>query len=531
MRTARRLPSLLPFLALVCVSRTPLALAQAVGPEFRVNSYTTSGQYVPSVATDSGGNFVIVWESAAQDGSLLGVFGQRYESTGAPLGGEFRVNTFTTNYQVYPSVASDPNGNFVVVWESAAQDGSLRGVFGQRYGSTGAPLGAEFRVNTLTTNSQFRPSAASDSGGNFVVVWATNTQNGPGLGVFGQRYGSTGAPLGAEFRVSTFTTSVSSPRVASDSVGNLVVAWPRYYIDPGWHYGVFAQRYSSMGAPRGPEFGVNTYPERIQFSPSVASDSSGNFVVVWDSGSNPLDFGDVFGQRYDSAGASLGVEFRVNTYTTADEIRPSVASDSDGNFVVVWHSYQDGSSYGVLGQRYDSAGAPLGAEFRVNTYTTNYQRYPSVARHSGGAFIVVWQSSTQDGSSLGVFGQRFCPALGSVTVSVNGTTTACTTSTGGTASVTDTGGGARTHQWGFRTTMGGATTPIGGQTGTSYLINGANFGVPPGTPGFYYLVCFTNPECGSPTFSNEIVVIVAADMTPPAVAPPAATTTTQTLCM
>jgi len=52
---------------------------------------------------------------------------------GNPLGPEFRVNTYTTSYQSWPAVASDSSGNFVVVWESNFQDGSNSGVFGQRY--------------------------------------------------------------------------------------------------------------------------------------------------------------------------------------------------------------------------------------------------------------------------------------------------------------------------------------------------------------------------------------------------------------
>ena len=53
---------------------------------------------------------------------------------GSPLGPEFRVNSYTTNTQNYPSVAAVPSGGFVVVWQSAYQDGSNYGVFGQRYG-------------------------------------------------------------------------------------------------------------------------------------------------------------------------------------------------------------------------------------------------------------------------------------------------------------------------------------------------------------------------------------------------------------
>src|SRR2546428_351036 len=69
-------------------------------------------------------------------------------------------------------------------------------------------------------------------------------------------------------------------------------------------------------------------------------------------------------------GSPLGPEFRVNTYTTNDQAQPSIAADSAGNFVVVWERQYGYFNRQIFGQRYASSGAPLGAEFRVNTYTT-----------------------------------------------------------------------------------------------------------------------------------------------------------------
>ncbi len=37
-----------------------------------------------------------------------------------------------------------------------------------------------------------------------------------------------------------------------------------------------------------------------------------------------------------------GAEFQVNTYTTDQQEDPAVAVDADGDFVVVWHSYMAG---------------------------------------------------------------------------------------------------------------------------------------------------------------------------------------------
>ena len=76
---------------------------------------------------------MVVWHSYAQDGFYYGVFGQRFDTGGIPLGGEFQVNSFTTFYQRIPAVSHDSAGGFVVMWQSEVQDASSYGVFGQRF--------------------------------------------------------------------------------------------------------------------------------------------------------------------------------------------------------------------------------------------------------------------------------------------------------------------------------------------------------------------------------------------------------------
>jgi hypothetical protein len=109
--------------------------------------------------------------------------------SGAPLGGEFRVNTSTSGFQTEPVVAFDPSGNFVVAWQGGAFAGpSGYDIIGQRYASSGTPLGSEFRVNTFTTDAEVFPAVAADSAGNFVVVWESQAQEGVSFGIYGQRY-------------------------------------------------------------------------------------------------------------------------------------------------------------------------------------------------------------------------------------------------------------------------------------------------------------------------------------------------------
>src|SRR5687767_7536590 len=91
-------------------------------------------------------------------------------SAQVPAGGEFRVNTFVSDDQQWPSIAADAAGNFVVVWESHDQLGQpfRSDVFAQRYDAAGNRLGAEFLVNETTPHSQYFPAVASDAKGNFV---------------------------------------------------------------------------------------------------------------------------------------------------------------------------------------------------------------------------------------------------------------------------------------------------------------------------------------------------------------------------
>jgi hypothetical protein len=398
--------SLLVFL--VALPWTAAGQPMPAGSEFQVNTYTSGDQYGPRVAADAAGNFVVVWSSNGEDGSAGGVFGRRYDAAGQPLGDPFQVNSYTTIAQYRPAVAMAAGGRFVVVWQSGGQDGSGYGIVGRRYDAAGSPVGGEFRVNSHTLNLQLSAAVAVDPQGAFVVVWLSFAQDGSVSGVFGQRYDAAGAPRGGEFQVNTYTTGGQSlPAVAVDAAGRFVVVWESDGQD-GDLVGIFGQRYDSAGAPIGGEFRVNTYTTGGQSLPAVAMDAAGSFVVVWRSGDQDGSGYGIFGQRYDAAGAPAGGEFQANTYTTSAQAAPAVGRGAQGGFLVVWLSVgQDGAGAGIVGQRYDAAGVPIGSEFQVNTYTTNGQASPAVTADAVGNFVVVWESYAQDGAGFGVFGQRY----------------------------------------------------------------------------------------------------------------------------
>jgi len=134
---------------------------------------TAFGSCPPSLVGLTSGGFVLVWTSQDED-----VYGQLFDASAASVGAAFRVNTLTTGPQVLAAV-SDLRGGFVVTWEVQNSDKSTD-VHAQRYDNSGARLGGEFQVNTTSDASY--PSTAGLGVGGFVVTWT----GGPGI--LGQRF-------------------------------------------------------------------------------------------------------------------------------------------------------------------------------------------------------------------------------------------------------------------------------------------------------------------------------------------------------
>jgi hypothetical protein len=430
MHATRGLTGLVALALVLEAPRPSEAQLTPFGPQFQVNTYTTGDQGVSGIASDSAGNVVLVWQSdgsAGTDTSSSSVQGQRYDTTGEPLGPEFQINSYTTGLQRGPDVDSDPAGSFVVVWES--QDGPSpstdRNVVAQRYDSSGAQIGGEFQVNTYTTNAQSNPSVAMDGAGNFVVVWNSAGSAGSdtsGSSMQAQRFDSLGAPVGGEFQVNTYTTADQyDSDLSVDAAGNFVVVWQSFGSSGSDASGasIQAQRYDSSGTPQGSEFQVNTYTTGDQSAPDVTHDAAGNFVVVWQSTGSPgsdTSSYSIQGQRFDASGTPLGAQFQVNTYTSGGQFLPSVSLDAAGDFVVVWDSYGSVGpdvNRSLQGQRYDSSGSPVGAQFQLNTLDSAIDAGARTAPDPAGTFIVAWTSlasAESDKSGQSIQAKRDGPA-------------------------------------------------------------------------------------------------------------------------
>jgi hypothetical protein len=134
-------------------------------------------------------------------------------------------------------------------------------------------------------------------------------------------------------------------------------------------------------------------------NPRVATRPDG-FVVAF----NGL-YG-VGARRFAAAGTPLGAAVPVSGGSGA---YPDVAADAAGRFLVVWQGTGDGDATSVLGRLFDAAGNPVGSEFVVNTYTTDYQGLPAVASDGVGGFVVTWDGEGPSGG--GVHARRFLTSI------------------------------------------------------------------------------------------------------------------------
>ena len=315
-------------------------------------------------------------------------------------GPEVLVNTTTVSDQIAPSIATLNNGDYVVVWASNNNDGSNYGIYSQRFNSSGTLLGTETLVNTTTNNGQYEPDVASLADGGFVITWSSQEVAGGITNVYAQKYNSGGVAVGVETLVNTYTSlDQSQSSVTGFDGGGYVVTWTSNGQD-GNQGGIYLQRYDANGVALGAETLVNSTTTSSEFQPAVAAFSDGSFVVTWTDSSSQSS--KVFMQRFDASGVAIGVETVANTSNVFSYNSHDVTVLTNDDFVVTWWG-----AAGLFLQQFDAAGSATGPE--MNIYGNSNQGQPTIAALSGGGYVAVFRQYNQASSSWDVVAQRFDP--------------------------------------------------------------------------------------------------------------------------
>ena len=337
--------------------------------EFPLSATLPGEQGSARVAAGPAGDFLAVWlDQGRLTGRLFGADGQ-------PRTGEIRIG-FNPQSQGTPAVVSSPAGGYLVAWPERG-DGTLRV---QRFSAQGSLVGNEI---ALTRPGDQVRAAAFPPGGPaaFVLSWVEGS--GAGNPVRAIRLDAQGRPIGgAAYTVNTDVPPNAgfhrgpTPVVHPD--GGFSIVWTTSADTSARAPGLFARRYGADGLPAGNVMLLLPDASAGQSPPTAVTLSSGNTLVAWYQAGQSQDLdGGLFAGLYDPSWAPVGGALRLNTFTQATQTGPVAAADGAGGFVAAWESGieelpfeppqgwaeqgQDGSYFGVFGQRFTTATCALGA--------------------------------------------------------------------------------------------------------------------------------------------------------------------------
>ncbi len=290
----------------------------------------------------------------------------------------------SSHYQSNPGITIGGNDHFYIVWDDDRN--GYTDIFCQAYNNNGNPLGGNFKVNeTHSVHHQF-PDLASDSLGNLIIAWA-DARDGTTY-IYGQYYQNNGSASGSNFKVSIDTGQNSSGNtsVAMNTRGDFIIVWENNYQNAKHIYG---QRYHNYTVPDGDNFQVNDNTVSNHIFPDVAMDDNSNVVVVWEEEREGQY--DIYAQRFNANGNPLWGNFKVNDETNStNQMHPAIGMDAEGNFVITWNDWRD-SAINIYCQQFDHNGVKINSNFRVNDDAgANGITYPDIAMAENGTFAVAW---------------------------------------------------------------------------------------------------------------------------------------------
>ena len=384
---------------------TPLeAVEETVLPEGLV------GDQAPGEAVSlQDSTFAVTWETTAADGNI-DVKARVWDAATGEATGEIDVNTTTAAWQLNPSIDADAEGNFVVAWDSFAQDDDVEGVFYRRFAKDGQALSEELQANATTDNEQQRPTVAMDPGGGFLIAWESFGQpGGDSYDIIARCYTPDGTAVVPESAVNTETTAAQQHADAAwaPAPARYVVTWQSHGQD-GDTWGVYGQVLGTTCQKLGSPFQVNQTSGNEQSRPAVATDAQGRAVIAWRSLNQDGDTWGVYARRYLADGSPETDEFRVNDVTAGEQRQPAVSFLTDNHFIVGWTtSGEDESGLATKFQRYDADGVKSGLAFFGNVFTPGDQERTQIVPLDGGGYSIYWRSEDQDGDGDAVFGRFF----------------------------------------------------------------------------------------------------------------------------
>ena len=220
--------------------------------------------------------------------------------------------------------------------------------------------------------TEYDPSVAMDSSGDFVVSWTEQEPNGD-TNVLAQKFNSAGVPVYGVVQVGVGTFAESDSHVAMDSYGNFVISYTRDTNND--NPDIFAKRYNASTQLLGViTVGASSAAET---GSSISMVANGSFDIAYKGQFDATDFV-IFVKQYSASGALLatipvattGIGYG-GTSVSVDDFGNGVVAYDEGNASTNFVEAKRVSDTGVLGRTTDITGG-------------GFASLPSVAIRVGG---------------------------------------------------------------------------------------------------------------------------------------------------
>jgi Ca2+-binding RTX toxin-like protein len=388
--------------------------------DFVVNSSplgTTYSPFASTIAVLPDGTALVAWVTKnSEDPFDTEITARWLNADGTPAGGDFVVNSTTSELQWRPVATVTAEGKVFLAWESGdGSDGDGLGLRGVVLDPLSQTPGPDFLINPFAVgegiyngqNNQSQVALTALSDGRVFAVWTSfDGSDGDSFAIRARYFADDGTALGDDFLINT--TAVGGqyePQATELSDGRILVTYGSTDDADGTPGNIRARIIGTDGVFAGDDFVVNSTPGGYQSYVDVTTLADGNALVVWFSsgvftpdpeGGNPsFAPGEVRARIIGADGQPLGSDFQVNsTDLSSAYTKPVATTLADGRVLVAWHSGDagDGDWGSVRGRLIEADGGVIESDFVINTTGVNNQSSPAVAALPDGRALVTWNS-------------------------------------------------------------------------------------------------------------------------------------------
>jgi hypothetical protein len=156
-----------------------------LGKAFKVPSGGTLPQYAGAAAPLGNNGYVVVWSENLTSRGIPDLIMRLLNPDGTPRSADLRLDP-EVRFRGLQKVASDPAGNFLVVWQEGGPPDGTWDIWGRLYHPDGTPYGTKVRLNQYVVNDQTNAQVAAGPNGTFAVIWESTSQDNGDDGVYGR---------------------------------------------------------------------------------------------------------------------------------------------------------------------------------------------------------------------------------------------------------------------------------------------------------------------------------------------------------